>query len=168
LPREAQGDRIRKVPLNDHSSSEDDRVGSDRERQRAKKDVWSRTLSQIPTTFGKIVYLASLRNDNSGRYQHFGLAQLYSDEEADAVLRQSHEEAFSEWLNFPLEAQRRDLEEYLESVEDDKSSVLRTWLTLAPYRNLVPAAAGPAERELYISDLELILELLRNEFSPSS
>jgi hypothetical protein len=128
--------------VNDHGSPEDDRVGSDRERQRAKKDVWSRTLSQIPTTFG--------------------------DEEADAVLRQSHEEAFSEWLNFPLEAQRRDLEEYLESVEDDKSSVLRTWLTLAPYRNLGPAAAGPAERELYISDLELILELLRNEFSPSS
>jgi hypothetical protein len=155
------------VPVNDYGSPEDNLAGPDRERQRARKDVWSRTLSQIPTTFGKIVYLASLRNDNSGRYQHFGLAQLYSDEEADGVLRQSHEEAFSEWLNFPLEAQRRDLEEYLESVEDEKTSVLRTWLTLVPYRNLIPAAAGAAERELYISDLELILELLRNEFSSS-
>ncbi len=140
----------------------------DRDRERAKRDVWARTLSQIPTTFGKIVYLASLRNDNTGRYQHFGLAQLYTDDEADVVLRQSHEEVFGEWLNFPLEQQRRDLEQYLESVEDDKTAVLRTWLTLAPYRNLIPAQAGAAERELYISDLELILELLRDEFSPSS
>lgn len=138
------------------------------DRERAKRDVWARTLTQIPTTFGKIVYLASLRDDNTGRYQHFGLAQLYTEEEADLVLRDSHEDVFSEWLNFPLEEQRRDLEQYLESVEDEKASVLRTWLTLSPYRNLIPAQAGAAERELYISDLELILELLRNEFSSSS
>jgi hypothetical protein len=29
---------------------------------RAMADVWSRTLAKIPSTFGKIVYLASLRN----------------------------------------------------------------------------------------------------------
>ncbi len=141
---------------------------SNPDRDRAKHDVWARTLSQIPTTFGKIVYLASLRNENSGRYQHFGLAQLYTDDEADAVLRLSHEEAFGEWLNFPLAQQRGDLERYLESIEDEKSAVLRTWLTLAPYRNLIPAQAGAAERELYVSDLELILELLRDEFSAST
>jgi hypothetical protein len=150
------------------SNSSSNTNPTDRDREHAKHDVWARTLSQIPTTFGKIVYLASLRNDNSGRYQHFGLAQLYTDDEADVVLRLSHEEVFGEWLNFPLEQQRRDLEQYLESVEDDKSAVLRTWLTLSPYRNLIPAQAGAAERELYISDLELILELLRDEFSPSS
>ena len=134
-------------------------------RERATHDVWSRTLSQIPTTFGRIVYLAALRNENSGHYEHFGLAQRYSDEEADCVLRSSHEQVFAEWLNFPLERQRQDLEEHLRSIESERKVVLKTWLTLAPYRNLIPAATREAERLLYITDLELILEILRNELS---
>ncbi len=76
-------------------------------RDRAMKDVWQRTLSQIPTTFGKVAHLASLRNENSGQYEHFGLAQLYSDEEADRVLGLSHHQVFREWLNFPLESNGR-------------------------------------------------------------
>jgi len=42
--------------------------------------------------------------------------------------------------------------------------VLDAWSTLAPYRRLIPVRATEAERELYISDLELILELLQSGF----
>ncbi len=129
-------------------------------------DLWRRTLAQISTLFGKIVYLSGLRDANSGAYQHFGLAQRYSTGEADRILRESHERVFSEWLNSPLEQQRDDLEEYLGSLEDDRETILRTWLTLAPYSNLIPINTREAERLLYISDLELILDVLRNELSP--
>ena len=136
------------------------------DQRRAMRDVWSRTLAKIPSAFGKIVYLASLRNENTGKYQHFGLSQIYSDEDADIVLRESHEELFREWLTYSLEPQKIDLEEYLGGLDDDRATVLDTWWTLAPYRRLIPARATEAERELYISDLELILELLRS--GPSS
>lgn len=138
------------------------------ERDRAAEDVWDRTISQIPTTFGRIVYLASLRNENSGRYEHFGLARIYSGEEADRVLRTCHQEVFSDWLNYSLMQQRNDLEAYLNSIDDDRKVVLETWLDLSPYRNLIPSDATAAERRLYLSDLELILDLLRNELSLSS
>jgi hypothetical protein len=141
-------------------------AAGDADASRAMADLWARTLSQIPTTFGKIVYLASLRNQNSGRYQHHGLAQIYSEEEADHVLAASHRQVFGDWLNCNLKQQRRDLEEYLHSIEDDRKTVLDTWLTLAPYRVLIPKAASEAERHLYLSDLELILDLLRNELVP--
>ena len=129
------------------------------------RDVWERTLDQISSTFGKIAYLTSLRNENSGRYQHFGLAQIYSEDEADQVLRESHKEVFREWLNYALEPQARDIETYLDSIEDDRDTVLATWLTLEPYRRLVPAEASEAERDLYVTDLQLVLDLLRNELS---
>ena len=128
-------------------------------------DLWRRTLAQIPTLFGKIVYLSGLRDANSGDYVHFGLSQRYSTEEANRILRESHERAFGEWLNSPLEQQRDDLEEYLRTLEDDRETILRTWLTLAPYNNLIPINTREAERLLYISDLELILDVLRNELS---
>ena len=131
----------------------------------AKRDVWECTLAQISSTFGKIAYLTSLRNENSGRYEHFGLAQIYSEDEADLVLRQSHEEVFREWLNYPLEPQVRDVEKYLDSIEAERDTVLETWLTLEPYQRLLPAGASEAERELYVTDLQLVLELLRNEFA---
>ena len=131
----------------------------------ASADVWKRTLEHLPSCFGKLVYLASLRNANTGRYEHFGLAQLYGPEEADQALRDSHERVFAEWLNYRLEQQKTDLEKYLESVGDDRSAVLEAWRSLSPYRSLPPAAAGEAERHLYSSDIEIILELLRTELS---
>ncbi len=136
--------------------------------EKAIRDLWSRTLSQVPTAFGRVVYLASLRDPNTGRYQHFGLAQIYSDENADRALRLSHTQAFGEWLNYPLERQKADLEEYLNSIDGDRVKVLQTWASLAPYRNLLPTDATEAERQLFVSDLELILELLRSGPSPSS
>jgi len=132
---------------------------------RAMNDVWQRTLGQIPTAFGKLVYLASLRNANTGCYQHFGLAQLYGADEADRVLRSSHESVFGEWLNFDLASQKSDLDAYLLSVGDDRTTVLDAWESLSPYKTLTPAAAGDAERFLYASDLEIILEILRNELA---
>ena len=133
--------------------------------QRAMHDVWNRTLDQIETQFGKLAYLASLRSENSGRYQHYGVAQLYGEDEANRVLRSSHERVFAEWLTFSLQKQRFDLERYLEGMEDDLRTVLQTWSTLAPYEQLPPEAAGDAERLLFASDLEIILELMRRAVS---
>ena len=136
-------------------------------RKRAIQDVWARTLSQIPTALGRIAYLASLRDPNTGRYEHFGLAQLYSAEESDQALRESHGQAFAEWLNFSLADQKDDLENYLASLGKDRGTVLEAWTKLQSYRNLLPVDASAAESELFVTDLELILRLLRGEPSPS-
>ena len=136
--------------------------------EKAIRDVWSRTLAQVPTTFGRIAYLASLRDPDTGRYEHFGLAQIYSEEEADRALSESHLQAFSEWLSFPLERQKRDLEDYLGALGKDRRLVLDAWASLAPYRNLLPAGSSEAEQQLFVSDLELILDLLRGEVGASS
>ena len=36
--------------------------------------LWIRDLSQIETLYGRLVYLAGLRNPDSGRYEHYGCA----------------------------------------------------------------------------------------------
>ena len=135
------------------------------ERDRAMDDVWVGTLAQIPTTFGRLIYVAGLRNENSGTYHHFKLALRYTDEEADCFLRASHKQIFGKWLNSPLEQQRRDLAEYFESIEGERAVVLQRWLTSTSYRKLIPTSARAAERLLFTSDLELILEILRNELT---
>lgn len=130
-------------------------------------DVWRHTLVRIPTTFGRLAYLASLRDQNTGVYQHHGLAQIYGGEEASSTLRQSHERVFREWLCSGLEQQKTEVAEYLATLDGPPNLVLDTWVRLSPYRNFVPTAATADERRLYLADLEAVLELLRHEHGVS-
>jgi hypothetical protein len=130
-------------------------------------DLWRNTLAQIPSLFGRLVYLSSLRDQNTGRYEHHGMAQIFGESEASEALNQSHNKTFAEWLTYKLEQQKADLDLYLSTFAADKRTILETWIRLAPYRNLVPASAREVERKLYVTDLETLLELLKNEYAVS-
>ena len=134
----------------------------------AAADLWRNTLAQIPTLFGRLWYLASLRDQNTGTYQHFGLAQRFDSEEANRVLRQSHLKVFEQWLCYSLEQQKNEADEYLQSQEGDPAVIISNWLRLAPYRNCIPVGTREVERKLFMSDLKIVLELLRNEYSVAS
>src|SRR4051812_3901429 len=86
-------------------------------------DLWRNTLSQIPTLFGRLVFLSTLRDTNTGVYNHYGFAQRVGEETADAALRQSHWQSFSEWLSFSLEEQKADLDLYLSSIDSDRKTI---------------------------------------------
>ena len=131
-------------------------------------DLWRHTLSQIPTVFGRLFYLASLRDPHTGQYAHFGFAQRVGLDSSDAILRNSHFSTFQDWLCLSLAGQKDDLEEYLASLRDDRSSVIATWLGLEPYRGWIPLDTRTAERDLYICDLRTVLEILRNAYGVAS
>ena len=63
-----------------------------------------------------------------------------------------------------MERQKQDLDQYLAGLHRDPRAILETWSRVEPYRNLIPAAAPQAERQLYLSDLQALLELLKNEY----
>lgn len=128
----------------------------------AAADLWRNTVSQIPTVFGRLVYLASLRNPNSGSYEHHGLALVFGEEEANKALKNSHTAVFAEWLSFNIEQQKADLDLYISGLFEDKRQVIETWLRLAPYRNLLPTSVRGVERRLYLADFTALLELLKN------
>jgi hypothetical protein len=131
----------------------------------AAEDLWRNTLAQIPTLFGRLWYLASLRDHNTGTYQHFGLAQRFSETEANLVLRQSHLKVFEQWLCYSLEQQKNEVDEYLQGQDGDPKLIITNWLKLALYRNCIPVGTREVERKLFMSDLKIVLELLRNEYA---
>jgi hypothetical protein len=131
----------------------------------AASDLWRNTLSQITSTYGRLVYLSSLRKPNSGKYEHHGLALLYGESEADKAVRKSHVEAFEIWLNFSLAQQQEDLSAYLASLHGERRSIIQTWSRLTPYRSVAPASARQAEKDLYCADFEALLELMKNEYA---
>jgi hypothetical protein len=114
--------------------------------------TWRQILSQIPTLFGRLVFLASLRDAVTGRYTHEALAGLLGAEETDRTLCHSHHQIFSQWLASGLAEQKADLDEYRQGSPNEPD-----------YRKLVPATAREVERQLYLTDLETLQELMRYE-----
>jgi hypothetical protein len=133
------------------------------------EDLWQRTLAHIPSAYGKLVYLASLRNPDTGRYEHFGLSQHPNNADANRALRRSHERIFQMWVHCSLEKKKTDLELYISTIEQvEKAELVDAWLRLTPYKNLVPAAIQGPERQKHISDFEAILGLLKNVYGVAS
>jgi len=134
----------------------------------AAADLWRNTISQIPTVFGRLVYLASLRNQNNGAYEHHGLALVFGEEEANKALKNSHASVFAEWLSFNIEQQKADLDLYISGLYEDKRVVVDTWLRLAPYKNLLPTSVRGVDRRLYLSDLTALLEMFKAAYGVAS
>jgi hypothetical protein len=121
-------------------------------------------LSSIPTCYGRLVYLTSLRDPNTGRYDHYLFEEMFGEGLAQAGLEAAHVRSYREWVAMNLEQKQADLYLYLVSLSSDKRQVLQTWLVTAPYRSLVPLHTQPVEREVFLSDMQALLALLMNAF----
>ena len=99
--------------------------------------------------------MASLRDAATSRYSHPTLGRLLGPEDMDRALHSSHRQVFSEWLRLSLAEQKSDLDEYLSTCGNSGPAL--------DYRTLAPATALEVERQLYLTDLETVLELLKCE-----
>lgn len=126
----------------------------------ALADLFKNTLANIPTVFGRLGYLASLRDPDSGVYRHHGLASIFGREESRKALRQGHGQIFQQWLNLPLEQKRNDLLDYLDDLEDPRRTVLSHWKQSRVYLGYTPPSAREGERELFLQEFEILLEIL--------
>src|SRR5262249_45578568 len=90
----------------------------------AAEDLWKRTLCQIPTVYGRLSYLASLRDQNSGIYRHHGLMAVFGREESSRALRESHESAFREWIHLSMREKKQDLTQHFAGLDDPVNVVV--------------------------------------------
>ena len=101
-----------------------------------------------------MVYLSGLR-DIAGLYSHPALNELVGRGEVDRTLRHCHHQVFRQWIGSTLAEQKADLDQYLGSSKDP--------IDLVFCRGLIPQAVHEVERLLYLTDLEMLLELRRLE-----
>lgn len=129
----------------------------------ALADLWKHTLSQIPSAYGRLAYLASLRDANSGAYRHHGLSAAFGREESQSAMRKSHEDTFREWLSLPLSVKRADLITHFQNLEENPRQVVTYLSRATPYLSHVPDSASPAQRRQFKMEMEILLELIKND-----
>lgn len=128
----------------------------------AHEDLLNRSLAKLKGDFARLIYLASTRDYSTGRYQHDGLANEFSQDVAAAALMSCHHEIFKSLATSSLEELVEELEVYARCNHLEMTELIRTWETLHPYRITPPLDCDPMTAELFASNVTVALAILRS------
>ena len=128
--------------------------------QQAREDLSRRTLSEIARPLDRLIYLASMRDYNTGVYHHDGLASRFTDEVACEALADCHREVFHQLVVSSLEDLVDQLEAYRKSTHTGPHEFLTAWRRLEPYRVAVPVETDPLAAEFLFSNFKIALAIL--------
>jgi len=131
--------------------------------RRVIEDFTSRTLSVFPSDFGRLYYVSSLKDSSTGRYRHYGLAELYSENSVQQALEHCHEELFARVLETHLEDQARDLRMCLDSAGDRFWTVVEAWQQEKSFEGMCPDGLPSYLSELFCSNLSALLAIFSEE-----
>lgn len=123
------------------------------------EDFTSRTLAVIPSDFGRLYYVSSLKDPVTGRYMHDGLMDVYSENSVQAALAECHEEIFSRILETPLKEQEHDLRKCMRSAGDQFWDVVENWRFSRHYHAMCPQGLPEYLNDLFCSNMGALLEV---------
>ena len=121
-------------------------------------DFCRTTLASVPGVFGKLDYLAGLR-DEDGRYQHWGLARVYKEEAAQQAMAQAQRAAFLELLRMPLREVLKDLPQASRAREKGLCPFLED--VKEKSRQYIPPDLGGGSERHFSSVVDSLLALLK-------
>jgi len=131
------------------------------EAERAFQDFEGHTLAKMQGRFCRLVYLASLRDHNTGQYHHYGLEQRYSSQAVDEALAGCHQQAFNDLLALPLRDQTQDLIHFFESLRAERARLVEVWQQLQAYQVLPPQNCHPFAKQMFSKNVEVMLRILK-------
>jgi len=124
------------------------------------EDFSSTTLAAIPSDFGRLCYISSLRHSATGRYEHDGLFKLYSEESVQEALSNCHEEMFSRILETPLREQAHDLRRCIDAAGNNIEALIPSWRADRSFRAMCPDGLPDYLHELFCSNMGALLAII--------
>lgn len=124
----------------------------------AGADLFRHSLARIPSFFGRLMYLSSLRDPNTGVYRHYGLASAFGRDQSAQALQTNHTRAFRDWIKLGLREKQADVLAYVDTLDDPKGLAVKYWLESQGYIGCIPDSAGKADRALFLDDVPRILK----------
>jgi hypothetical protein len=117
-------------------------------------------LADFPNDLSKLIYLASIRDYNSGLYLHVELSRRYGVTEVDRLLRAHHERIFSDIVATPVSAYVQQLRLYISFARASRAELVRTWKDLKAYNSAIPLHCDDLAAQIFSSNVMAALDVL--------
>ena len=128
----------------------------------ARRDLADRTLATIRGDLARLIYLASMRDYNTGEYHHEGLAYMFTERVAGKAIAICHRDVFRRLILCSVKKLVEQLELYGSTNCSSSSDLARIWAKLQPYRVTVPLECSPLAGRLFLSNIKAALAILRS------
>jgi hypothetical protein len=134
----------------------------------AVRDLKNRTLARLPGEFSRLVYLASSRDYNTGRYHHDGLAFHFSEIVASKAMATCHREVFDRLVYASLEELIEELSNYISSTDERPEEFIKSWKHLGSYRVTIPSECDELGAEVFLCNVKMALAILETRQKTAS
>jgi hypothetical protein len=113
-------------------------------------------LKPILSLFGRLAYVASVREPLTGCYRHHLLESTLDRDAVDHLFRTAHTDLFREWLEQPLQQQHDDFNAYLGADGWLSNSSARAWYESGILHRIPPENVAATELSLFKGDLYVL------------
>ena len=128
----------------------------------ARKDLTNRTLAKIHGDFSRLIYLASMRDYNTGEYHHDGLACQFTEAVAGRAIEGCHREVFRRLVLCSVKKLVEQLELYADSNCPTSSDLVRVWEKLQPYTVTIPFECTLLTARFFTLNVRAALAILQS------
>lgn len=114
----------------------------------------------LPNDISRMIYIATLRDNNTGGYFHPDLARRFTLGQADRAMSVCHQEIYERLVSLDLEDLTDQLDIYFGSVRAPKARSIENWRKLRAYRATVPIHADDISVEILFMKIDVALAVL--------
>jgi len=126
----------------------------------AAVDILRALTVSLPNDISRLIFLATLRDNNSGHYFHPDLARRFSECVADRAMLACHQRIYKQVVALPIEDLTDQLNLYVTTVPAPRERMIESWTKLKAYRATIPIDTDPISAEIFFMKVEVAVAIL--------
>jgi hypothetical protein len=132
--------------------------GSDRDI--VAEDILRALNVSLPNDLSRLIFLATLRDNNSGHYYHPEVARRFSEETADRAMLVCHRRIYEQVVALAIEDLTDQLDVYIATVPVPRGRLIESWTKLKAYRATIPMDTDLISAEIFFMKVDVAVAIL--------
>jgi hypothetical protein len=123
-------------------------------------DILRALTVSLPNDLSRLIFLATLRDNNSGHYFHPDLARRFSECIADRAMLACHRRIYRQVVALSIEDLTDQLDLYVTTIPAPRERMIESWTKLKAYRATIPIDTDPISAEIFFMKVEVAVAIL--------